>query len=239
MIEQKIISKIEENIKSIEIFLSKKEIYKLEFPTEWTFYFIMERYLINLKTIRKLLPNLKNDGLYEIPIGLIIRTSILDSLTSLDIFCLTADGDEMEEKIQNILLDNVFITINYFNDLHQYGEIETNDLRKAKENMEEGLKILLEKIGKKDINELIKEKKNFKINTPKSIFDKLMASKYRNFGKCYDYYNYYSKFEHFGVLYPMLSRQKYEEKIDLIENSLKYIFLIIEILMSEENKYEA
>lgn len=236
--DQTLINNIDKKINELNAFLVDKKIEELTFPTEWAFYFIMERYFINIKTIKVLIPRMQKDILNEIPIGLILRTSLLDSLIALDLFCLSKDADNLEVKIRNLLIDNIINTVNYFDELNKYEEIDITDVKSVRAIMDKGLQLLLSKMGIKDIDELMQEKDNHRFNSPKAIFKQLMNSKYKTYAKCYDYYNYYSKYEHFGVLYPMFSRRDYNEKIIILRESIEYIFLIIDILTSHKENSE-
>lgn len=237
--EQTLINNIDKWTDELKFILDKKEIEKLSFPTEWAFYYIMERYYVNLKTIYDLIPKLHKDTLIEIPMGLIMRASLLDSLMALDFFCLSLDADDMEAKIQVYLVDHVINTHKYFEDLKKYGEIDDKDFYLSRINMEKETKFLLDKMGIENMDDLISNKENYKCPSPKIIFNRLVSSKYKAFAKCFDHYNYYSKYEHFGLLYPLFSRLDYKEKLKILESSLNYIFLIINILVDNEKKYEA
>ena len=110
----KIVNRIDDKDNDLIRFLKDKKLEELEFPTEWTFYFILERFQKNLLAIKTLIQKIDTDSLIEIPIGLIIRSSLLDSLLALDLFCLSESAEDMENKINTILIANIINTFIYF-----------------------------------------------------------------------------------------------------------------------------
>jgi hypothetical protein len=225
---------IEKYLKELNFIIADKEKRKLDFPTEWAFYYIMERYHINLSVINDLIVNLDKNDLIDIPIGLILRASLLDSLISFDLLYFSENKEDLEGKIQKYLIDNNINTYGYFQELKKYGIVQSEDFISARENMERSIKILIDHMGIKDIEELISRENDYKPPSPKAIFKKLINSKYKYLSGCFDCYNYYSKYEHFGILYPMISRQDNTQKNNIVKTSLEYIFMIIDILKDTE-----
>lgn len=234
-----IINRIQKRNIDLQRFLQNKKIDTLDFSTEWMFYFILERYYINLSAVKELIQNMKAEDLPEMPIGLILRASLLDSLIMLDLLYLSKDPNDLENKINIILIENITNSFSYFNYLNQNDQLEIMDLKLARENAEKLLEKLPDKMGIKNINDLTQNKKLYKSKKPYDIFKNLTKSEYKNYAKCYDYYNYYSVYEHFGILYPMLARQNINEKLEKINQSLDYIYLVIDIILDHEKKYEA
>ncbi len=159
-------------------------------------YIFLKRFYYNSLGIRSLLPLLKKDLYYKIPIGIIIRTCISDVLTYYYFVYLArekADENEFNNELKAYLADNLHFLERHLDDekakrkisKEQYSQLRSAFLELYQDFLQpDSDKLLTEKhINFKKISILLKSK-------PELAW----------VADVYEFYDYLSKYEHFGVL---------------------------------------
>lgn len=226
-----IIRKIDGKLPLLEAELTKNGYTTLEFPVQWTFYLYFERFAILLRSSKDLLLEFENNSSYEFPIALNLRTMLLDSLTIIELISNINNGSNIEKRINKLLIDNIIHYFRYFNEESKKGRIDLEIYDELMNKTKERFKILFKKLGIISIKELLQSEKKYRYKSPKSIYNTIITSNLKSFADGYDYYLYYSKFEHFGALYPIISGTAIDKKIGIMNSAFNYIFKIIDYLL--------
>lgn len=212
------INKIIEKIESkIDYESYDKDLSKVEFPFSWTFQLFFERFDSSLKSCKTLISELDRLPLHDMAIGLIIRTMILDSMTILELLSHANDSHDVKIKIHSLLSDNLRHLFNK-NKISEEEKILLDALNKK-------FSFLLEDMGVAGIQDILDS--NNKYKSPSKIYLTLNSSKFKSCAGVYFLYLYYSKYEHFGTIYPLISRANLEIKKRMIKISFEYIEKII------------
>lgn len=226
-----IIEKIDERLSKLKYdYLDLNSLNKLEFPYNWVFYLYFERYFVLLTTCKNLLEEYKIYPHYDMPVGLLLRTMILDSLTIVEILSQIEDVKEPNNNINKLLVDNL---IRFFDSNESLND-EINE--KFKKEFELKFGIILKQLNVSSVDGLIENRKTFHYKTAKQIYNSIKVSKYKKLAYGYELYLYYSKYEHFGLLYPIISRISKDTKTHFLNESFDFIFHVIDQLIdSVEN----
>ncbi|NOQ26538.1 MAG: hypothetical protein GQ564_14360 [Bacteroidales bacterium] len=219
-----LIEKIDDKIDAIKIENYDKDLSEVDFPVSWTFYFYLERYSSFLKSSKQLLIKFDEFPMHEMSLGLILRTMILDSLTIFELLSGANSKDDVKPKLNKLLIDNV---IHYFKNFDGEDGLK-NDL---KNKLEAKFGSLLTQLGVTEIDELIKNPRQYSYKSPSKIYNTVKSSKYKKFAQGYDLYLHYSKYEHFGLISPLMSKIKNDKKLEILIIGYNYIFDVIDFIM--------
>ncbi|MCX6251780.1 MAG: hypothetical protein NTX61_13640 [Bacteroidetes bacterium] len=159
-------------------------------------FIFLNRFYYNSLGIRSLLPSLKKDLYYKIPIGIILRTCISDALTYFYFFYLAktnSDPNKFLEELKGFLAENLHYLKKHLENEKKEGKLSDEQYRYLKSSFIQGYKeyflpnstelIPKKHLDFKTITNLLKSNPEFAWTAP-----------------AYEYYNYLSKYEHFGAL---------------------------------------
>ncbi len=218
---------IERIISKINYDTYDKDLSKVEFPFSWTFQLFFERFDSSLKSCQKLISELEEFPLHDMAIGLIIRTMILDCMTLLEILSHASNSNDVKPKIHKLLVDNFLAQFKDYknkDDISEKEKILLNEFDKK-------FSFLFKDMGLKGIQDILENNKMYKYKTPSKRFSTINTSKYKSFAEGYYLYLYYSKYEHFGAIYPVISRANIETKRRMIKTSFEYIESVVNFIV--------
>lgn len=208
-----------------------------EFPSDhyellpFTYINFLGRFTFNFDSINILLRQYKVKQNVEISIGLIIRACLLDFMIVTYLSTYHADStsqeseDNFDKQFDGFIADQIHNTIKYLKVTKNTGLISQTDYRAAIESLNHTYKFLF----KDEIidyenpeNKLIS--KEFK--SPKYLFMRIHSHPLtKKYSKVYDYYTYYGKYEHFGIMTHYIQRQGIDNDFETMTVALKYMVL--------------
>lgn len=159
-------------------------------------YIFLLRFYYNSNAIRLLLPKLKKDHYFKIPIGIITRTCISDVLTFY-YFYYIAKKNENESEFNKLLKTFLAESLHYFK-RHLENEINEDRIsQKEYEFLIEEFTTHYKDFHDPSLKQLIPEN-HISFNKIRNL---LKSSKEFNWvSPAYDYYDYLSKYDHFGAV---------------------------------------
>ena len=192
---------------------------------------LLERLQYASSSIKLTLQNINTNPELEFSAGLSIRAIILDAILTLYLTSIWNDNNkcsdrELEAKIsgfcKSVLADGLMQTLNFYELSKKLNFID-----------EEKLKTYYNKVAVKYPNYFLgytfdgtRPKENFdKLKKNTELFNLLAQNKEtRSLSKIYDAYTYYSKYDHFGLIYFEVINSPIEERIIRIKTCIE-IFL--------------
>lgn len=201
---------INEMLNVIRPVLEKENGRKLDFPTEFTFFHVLERIRFNLQTIDLLI---KTDiVLHEHAVGLCCRNLLSDFITTGFIIKQSKDQNEYYVNLYRLYYTDLRRTDSFFNMFSGAGFATEDEIKKYNEK-------------KNDPNDIYKlvfdyaaefELKQFPSNA--AIIEQFIKSDgkdlwNREIINSYDVYTFYSKYEHLGWHSYSLTRSGNKEKL--------------------------
>lgn len=177
---------------------------------------LLQRLYYGIKTISWLLQPFLNDTNFKYPIGLQVRTSLLDTLTIAYLTSSLSNDDEFKLKVAKISLISVKnnlkdITAAY-NNKHLNKEEYNNSLKNIKE--------LYSVNFKENSNDLDKKIEFIK---PNEIAEELKKTNMIFFSDAYNLYKYYSQYEHYSFISKTMLDSPPEFEFDQLKKSLFFI----------------
>ncbi len=159
-------------------------------------YVFLQRFYFNSIGIRALLPLLKKDLYYKIPIGIILRTCISDVLIYYYFVYMARtnpDEGEFNTEFKGYLADNLHYLEKHLNEEKSLGKINTEQYSNLRKTFLDTYKDFLQPnsetlLPKKHID--FKKITNYLKSKPELAWT----------ANAYEFYDYLSKYEHFGVL---------------------------------------
>jgi hypothetical protein len=200
---------------------------------------LLERLANNSKALKVLLSEVHKNPALEFGCGIIMRSALLDSLIVLKLYSLilaneagTKTQGEKDAVIKDycdtILSDGLSNTLGYFKvakDTHIITEEQyTDTLNEFAKKYEH---FFQPHAGDGSVPNL----KIIKYYSPTNLFKDIAANPtLKELSKQYDAYLYFSKYDHFGILYYEVSRQNHLEQIDRIQKAIEFFVGINSIL---------
>jgi hypothetical protein len=186
-------------------------------------YLFLQRFCQNSKAVLKLLEIFENEFYFKIPISIILRTCMSDFLTYYYFRKIVKDNSPDIEKINNkilrYLVSNLHFVKHELDKRVNAGEIKSTELIEVWKNMRLKYPILFDKTSNKLIEQ---DETNFK-----TIYNILKNDKDLEWAaNAYTYYEYYSKFEHIGILtFETQEIHKINEDLDVNRILLSIVLL--------------
>lgn len=181
---------------------------------------LLQRMYLSIKTITILFDEFNRNQYFKFPIGIQVRTALLDSIT-LTYLALFIDKTNDEKYREQVTRLNQPVARELKNEIEEQinnGKIKGEEISKQYEfaanhfpdNFFEGSKIQL--------------KKSIKYLNPKDMAEKLKGTPLEWFSDCYKLYQHYSKYEHFGSITKSMLDFDPEYEFDKLTFSTFYIF---------------
>jgi hypothetical protein len=204
---------------------------------------IIERLHHSSKTIITLLEKIEQEPSHEYSIGIITRALLLDTLTGMNLFKIFSESEALNEhkEITNEkatifceinLADGLSKTISYLADAKKYGFINDNQLKEAYKNTVASKSNFFEPYQNNGTIPVLKHKKYF---SPRQLFEILaLDENMKRTASIYDAYLYFSKYDHFGIMYYEIIRQHKTEKeniyLEAFEGLVAHLAFLIIVL---------
>ncbi|MBA3284396.1 MAG: hypothetical protein H0U27_04970 [Nitrosopumilus sp.] len=191
---------------------------------------LLKRLLHSSKSLKLILENIPSNPDLDFTAGLTIRAMILDMLIGLNFFKLLKDNlakklsDEnmMELAItfcDTILADGLENTITYLELSQSYGIINIRQLKEKYNNVARNYAKFLEPHSQNGVKPKVKFTR---APGTKTLFKEIAAdAEMNNISRIYDLYLFYSKYDHFGILYFDVENFPLSEKIKRIEKAVR------------------
>lgn len=168
----------------------------------------------------------------EFSAGIVIRALLLDTLIALNLFKLLNEGEEagfsksqLRESAKSycnkMLADGLSTTISYAELSKSVGFIDEAKLKNSYNNFAISYKDYLEAHAGDGSKPKVKLPK---APTTKELFIKLATvNELKEISKIYDSYLYYSKYDHFGILYFDVLNTSLEKKFQQLKISIRIL----------------
>lgn len=207
---------------------------------------LLRRLLHSSKSLKILLKNFTRNQEVAFSVGIIIRSLLLDMLISLNFYKLIKDNlangfsmEEIEIKLtefcEKILSDGLKQTVEYIEQSVGLGFNSKEDVAQAFNNFAKNYQYFFTP----HIGDGTKPKTKYK-EPPKAkqLFKNLAEDKdMRWISGVYDSYLYYSKYDHFGILYYDIIHENLGEKIRMIDRSVGLLTRHCTILYETLDRY--
>lgn len=212
---------------------------------------IIERLCHSSKTIKSLLEKIELVPSHESSVGIILRTLLLDTLMGMNLFKIYCDS-EVEGDSQEIiyekssifcainLSDGLSKTLSYLTDAKKYGYINEEQLKEAYKNTVTSKSYFFEPYHNDGTVPVLRHRKYF---SPQKLFEVLASDpNMKKTASIYDAYLYFSKYDHFGIMYYEIIRMDKMEKqriyIEAFEALVAHLTFLIIILLKTFEKDE-
>ena len=186
---------------------------------------LLERLSKSAISLKLLLTNLEDQKALEYSIGVILRSSILDTLIVYNFYkhLLEAeDGNRTQTEKEDIikpfcdlvLSDGLSQTLKYVKMANQMNVISNESLLNVYHNLTTNLSGFFEKYENDGSEPILLHKKPL---SPTSLFRTIANTPgLKDYTAIYDLYLFFSKYDHYGIMYFELSKQSFEEKMSRI-----------------------
>lgn len=190
---------------------------------------LLERLSKVAKGLKVLLSDINNNQELEFSCGLILRSSLLDILIVQNLYIILIENGEStktevekEEIVKDfcdkMLADGLENTVKYIKAARDVNIINQQQLADTYNNFVK----TYSKFFKPYANDGTVPKPKYTFISPDKLFKNLANTpKLKELSKIYDSYLFFSKYDHFGVLYYETSRQSYLEKLNRIRRGVE------------------
>ncbi len=190
---------------------------------------------------------LKQNEKVEFPIGVQCRVLIADSLISMDLFrIMTSLENEGNEKIEAelkkvcdiYLSDGLQHTITYYKDNKNFKTKEETDL--AYKELVKRFKYFFEPYNSVDQEPKLKflNKETRDVLNVKKTFERLAKNEQtKTIANIYESYSYFSKYDHFGIMYLDFANHDLDRKLDIYNKSLVIFSMHFNFILTIFKKY--
>lgn len=204
---------------------------------------IIERLHHSSMTIKTLLEKVEQEPSHEYSIGIITRALLLDTLTGMNLFKIHCDSETLKdtEEVTNEkasifceinLSDGLAKTISYLSDAKKNGFIDDVQLSEAYKNTVATKSYFFEPYQNDGTIPVLRHKKYF---SPRQLFETLaFDGNMKKTASIYDAYLYFSKYDHFGIMYYEIIRMDKVEKqkiyLEAFEGFVAHLTFLIIVL---------
>ena len=194
---------------------------------------LLERLTSSSLALKTLLLQINANPSLEFACGIILRSALLDTLIVLNLYNILKDNEASnkteaeKEQILNdfcntMLSDGLKNTLEYIKTAKDLNLITEQQLKDTFKNFTASHQIFFEPYANDGSMPVLKINKYY---SPKELFKKLTNSRnLKELSKIYDSYLFFSKYDHFGILYYEVSKEKF---IDQLERICKGIELFV------------
>lgn len=209
-------------------YFNNKEVSKIQLFTIG----LLQRLKHTSTHLKLILKNIINIPELEFSAGISIRALLLDTLIALNLFKILIESEkaqcsktELEEIVKKycneMLSDGLSTTISYAELSKSVGFIDEAKLKESYNNFAISYKDYLEP----HLSDGSKPKLKFaKALKPKELFTQLAkTAELKEISKIYDSYLYYSKYDHFGILYFDILKSPIDERFMQLKKSIRIL----------------
>ena len=219
-----------------------KKIESPEFsPLEFITINFLDRFSTNIISLNVLLSKFEENYKLETSIGLLIRTSLYDFMTLAYLMSYVYDSRKYKtelaenilyEQIERLFCDHIKFSINYLKIVYEKKILTDKNYKLAIDNIRKDYYFVFKSISGNYYN-AEKDLKQTKTISSKELFNRLITHEIgKSNAAAYDLYNYYSKYEHFGIMTHYLQQQGINNDFRNIVLSLKFVLNGIGICVS-------
>ncbi len=205
---------------------------------------LIDRLNLSSTSISLLLSHLDEEPKHEYSLGIIMRSCLLDSLISMNVYEITLDSKEKNESrevldsriadfCKTILSDGLHKAFDHFEDLKNSNLIKEEVLSSIYNDFGTKEEMLLEPHS----GDGSKPKPKFKkVYSPRQLYTNLRKNKELKLigAALYDSYAYFSKYDHFGYFYFQFRLEDLDKKLIIyskaIQNSVASMNLLLNVL---------
>lgn len=204
---------------------------------------LLERLCKTSKALRILLSNIDNDQDLEHSCGIILRSSLLDTLIAFNLYTKhinaeinsvtkVKDEEQINEFCDKALADGLVHTIKYIKAAKDSNIIDQQQLEQTYKNLTENYSTFFDSYPNDGTTPELKSKyKQFL--SPEKLFKSLaQAPKFKELSKIYESYLFFSKYDHFGIQYYEVSRKPFSDKKNLIKQAIDF-FVGIQVILHD------
>lgn len=189
---------------------------------------------------------LRQNEKVEFSIGVQSRVLIADSLISMDLFRLITSlenegSGKIETELKNLcdiyLSDGLQHTVSYHKDNKDYEFKSKEETDLAYKSIVIRFENFFKTYSSEDTNPILKfsNKEISEVTNVKKIFKRLANSEhFKNIASIYEDYAYFSKYDHFGIMYLNFANNDIERKLDIYSKSVEifsmHFYFILTIL---------
>jgi hypothetical protein len=200
---------------------------------------LLERLSNSSVALKKLLEEINAIPSLEYACGIILRSTLLDALIVLNLYNLiienetsTKTEDEKEQIIkefcETLLSDGLENTLKYIKVARDVNILTHNELANNYRNLVDKFQNFFEPFVNDEGVPVVKNKNWY---SPTDLFKKIANNpKLKGISKIYDSYLFFSKYDHFGILYYEVRRQENITRLKLISNCIE-LFIYIQSLL--------
>jgi hypothetical protein len=192
----------------------------------------LERFVFHLEGIVTLLKPYKRNGRMDASIGILIRVCLLDFMTLTYLTSYAFDDEQALtvgklygaylKQIEILLCDHIYNTLKYLKIGKEAGVIPPKDYVQAVTATFENYSRYFTD-DKVDLVAPEMKVRHTKFPSPQAIFQRISSHPaVKRFARIYDLYCYYSKYEHLGILSPVLQRVDASEQLNSILAGVEY-----------------
>ncbi len=204
---------------------------------DFVFIGFFNRFIDTLVSTNILLQNYKQNRNVETAIGLTFRASLLDFMTLVYFGSYELDIDDSkpetnkkhEEVLTNFVCEQLRYTIKYWELVYKSRVINDKEYSLALKNFYETHKVYFTHFDEKNLSACLKGKKY----TNTDMFNRIhQDKKLKHLSNVYDYYTFYSKYDHFGILTNSMQDMSITDEFSRIRYCYDYIYqgIIITVL---------
>ena len=185
---------------------------------------LLERLNHTTLTLKTLFQEMQKELKHEFSAGVLTRALLLDTLISMNLYklikdCETAGKLEAEIEVsvkefcETILSDGLEKTFLYLKSARDFGFINEQQLKDSYNNLAVVHKPFLNPHSNDGTKPELKHKQFY---SPTRLFQNLTnTADLKKVASLYDTYLYYSKYDHFGILYYQVVRERHGNKLKI------------------------
>lgn len=190
---------------------------------------LLERLSKTAKGLKVLLVDINSNQDLEFSCGIILRSSLLDILIVQNLYKILVENEEssltepekeatVKEFCNQMLADGLENTVKYIKAAKDVNIITQQQLADTYKKFVKNYQKFFEPYA----NDGTVPKPKYSFISPDKLFKRLANTpKLKELSKIYDSYLFFSKYDHFGVLYYETSRQSYLEKLNRIRRGIE------------------
>jgi hypothetical protein len=209
---------------------------------------LLERLSHTTLTIKTLFQEMGKELKHEFGAGILTRALLLDTLISMNLYKLIKDSEAAEktepeieaivkEFCETILSDGLEKTFSYFKSAKEFGFIDDQQLKNSYNNMAVIHKPFLNPHPGDGSKPDLKHKQFY---APTKLFQNLAnTADLKKVATLYDTYLYFSKYDHFGILYYQVIREDHGNKLKIYLNAIESFIAAHALLHVVLAKYSA
>ena len=191
---------------------------------------LLERLSSSSLALRTLLEKTNANQSLEYACGIILRSTLLDALIVLNLYNILIDNEAstktdaekeqiVKEFCDTLLSDGLENTLKYIKAAKDVNIITQQQLADTYKNFVAARQIFFEPYANDGSMPVVKNKKYY---SPTDLFKRIANNpKLKELSKIYDSYLFFSKYDHFGILYYEVSRQKYIDQLERISKGVE------------------